>query len=71
MKMPEKSGKAALIVFAFAILGLIIAMILQVLYDEQLLIHQAITQSSQLPALQIVVVLLCIMIGIVLAAITS
>ena len=67
--MAKKS--AGLIVFAFSMLGLIIAMILQVLYEEKYLIHLAITQSSQLPALQIVVVLLCIMIGIVLAVLSS
>ena len=69
--MVGKSGKAALIVVAFAMLGLIISLILEVLYEQQMIIHEYITEAAMLPALQTIIILICILLGIIMAALFS
>lgn len=69
--MVRQSGRAALIVVAFAMLGLIICLMLQILYDEQMIVHKAITEAEMLPALQVIILLISILSGIIMAALSS
>ncbi len=65
------SAKPALILFVCGILGLFIAAIEQLAYENGYLLDEYITSSSMLPGLQIVTIILFLLIGGVLAAITS
>jgi hypothetical protein len=65
------SAKPGIIIFVCGILGLIMAAILQLAYDSEYVITMYITEAADLPGLQIVVVILFLLIGGVLAAITS
>ena len=69
--MAGKSGKAALIVMAFAILGLIICLFVQLLYEEEMIVHLYITEAAMLTALQVIILLIFILLGIVIAALSS
>ena len=69
--MIGKSGRAALIVVAFAILGVIICLILEVMYEQQMIVHLYITEAAMLPALQSIIILISILVGIIMAALFS
>jgi len=65
------SGKPALIIFVCGILGLLIAAIEQLSYDNGYILNLYITEAAQLPGLQIVTIIVFLLLGAVLAAITS
>lgn len=69
--MVRQSGRAALIVLAFAILGLIICLMIELAYEQQMIVHLYITEAEMLPALQVLILLIFFMLGIVMAALMS
>ena len=69
--MVAKPGRAAFIVIAFAVLGLIICLFMQLLYEEEMIVHLYITEAAMLTALQVIILLLFILLGIVIAALSS
>ena len=69
--MVGKSGKAALIVVGFAMLGLIICLMIQLAYEQQMIVHLYITEAAMLTALQVLILVFFIMLGIVMAALSS
>ena len=69
--MGKNSAIPGLIILICGILGLIMAAILQVLYEEEYQIHLYITEAEQLPGLQIVVIIIFLLAGCVLAALFS
>lgn len=69
--MAGSSAKPGLIIFLGGMLGLIMAAIEQVAYDHQYLLNEYITDSAQLPGLQIMTIVLFFLIGGALAAVSS
>lgn len=65
------SAKPGIIILVCGILGLIIAAIEQLAYDEGYILDLYITEAAQLPGLQILTIIVFLLAGCVLAAITS
>lgn len=64
------SYKPGFIILVCGILGLFVAAIQQILFDNEWLFHIYFT-AAELPGLQIVTIILALLIGCVLAALTS
>lgn len=67
----NNNAKPGLIILAAAIMGLIVAAIEQISYDNQYFLNQYVTQASQLPGLQVMTIVLFLLIGCALAAISQ
>jgi hypothetical protein len=67
----RNSAKPGLIILVCGLLGLLMAAIQQILYANKYLLDRYITDPAQLPGLQIVTILLFLLIGCVLAAISQ
>jgi hypothetical protein len=67
----RNSAKPGLIIFVSGILGLIMIGIQQLLYTNHYYLDRYITDPSQLPGLQILTIILFLLIGCILAAISQ
>ena len=65
-----KPYKAGFIILTMGILGLILSAVVQVAYDNQLLIHLYM-EAADLPGFQIVLIVVFLLLGGVLAALSS
>jgi hypothetical protein len=65
MKAPER---AFFIIVAFGILGFLIAMLFEVLYDNGYFINSVLANASMLASFQICTIILALICGIVVAA---
>ena len=65
------AGNAGLIVLVFGIVGMIMAYIESVAYADGYLLNLYLTDASQLPGLMIVTILLFLLMGGVVAAVTQ
>lgn len=64
-------SRAFFIIIIFGILGLLLAVIEYMLYANSYLLDLAITETSQLVALQIATIIVALLAGCVLAAVSS
>jgi hypothetical protein len=67
----SSSAKPGMIILVCGLLGLIMAAIEQVAYDNEWVLTVYITDASQLPGFQIITIVLFLLIGAVIAALTS
>jgi hypothetical protein len=67
----SSSAKPGMILFVMGILGLFIAAIEQIAYDKGYWLTKYITDASQLPGLQIITIVVFLLGGGVLAALTA
>jgi hypothetical protein len=65
------SAKPGLIILVCSLMGLIVAAIEQVAYDQEYLLNEYITEAAQLPGFQILTILFFMLVGGVLAALSS
>jgi len=68
--MGRNAAKPGLIVFVCGILGLIMAAIEQLAYDNEFIFHLYV-EATELPGLQILTIIIFLLAGCVLAAVTS
>jgi len=69
--MGKNPAIPGLIIFVAGMMGLIVAAIEQLAYDQEYLLNEYITDPAQLPGLQIMTIVLFFLIGGALAAISS
>jgi len=69
--MGKNPAIPGLIIFVAGMMGLIVAAIEQLAYDQEYLLNEYITEPAQLPGLQIMTIVLFFLIGGALAAISS
>lgn len=67
----NNSAKAGLIILVAGIMGLLIAAMQQLAYDNGYLLNEYITTAAQLIGLQIVTIVLFLLMGCALAAISQ
>lgn len=65
------SAKPGLIIFVCGILGLLVAAVEQLAYENGYILEKFVTEAAMLPGLQIVTILVFLLAGCVLAALTS
>jgi len=69
--MARSAGNAGLIVLVFGIIGMIMAYIESVAYADGYLLNLYLTDASQLPGLMIITIILFLLMGGVVAAVTQ
>ncbi len=69
--MGSSSAKPGIIIFIMGMLGFIMAAVEQIAYDNGYWLTKYISNPDQLPGLQIITIVLFLLFGGVLAAITS
>lgn len=69
--MGRSNAVPGLIVFVSGILGFFIAVIEQLAYENGYLLDQYLTESAELPGLQILTIVVFLLAGCALAAVTS
>ena len=62
------SWRGPFIVFVFAIIGFIMALIEQMAYDNSYILNQYITSASMLQGLEIITIVVALLVGSVIAA---
>lgn len=67
----DQGAKAGLIILVCGILGMLCALIEQMAYNSGYLLDLYLTDASQLPGLMIVTIILWLLIGCVIAAISQ
>ena len=68
--MGGNAAKPGLIVFVCGILGLFMAAIMQIAYEKEYILHLYV-EAAELPGLQILTIIIFLLAGGVLAAVTS
>lgn len=69
--MSRNNAVPGLIILVCGILGLLVAAIEQLAYDNSYLLDQYLTEAAQLPGLQILTIIAFLLCGCALAAISS
>ena len=69
--MGRGSGTPGLIIFVCGMLGLIIAGVEQLAYDNSFVLDLFITEASQLPGLQIITIVIFLLVGGILGALSN
>lgn len=64
-------ARAGLLIFVFGIMGFLMALIEGMAYDNGYLLTMYLSSADQLPGLQIVTIIMALLIGCVLAAVTQ
>jgi len=69
--MARNAATAGLIILVCGILGLLVSFVEQIAYDNDWILTQYITEAAMLPGLQILTIVIWLLVGGVLAAISS
>lgn len=68
--MGRNDATPGMIILVCGILGFLVAVVEQIAYDREWILNQYITSSSMLPGLQIMTILVWLLMGGILAAIS-